>query len=178
MTVKAMINILKWFFERRRASVYRSFAVAGLLLAAGLNTLALGAEDVLSRQLPMADFSSAREALVESIEAEGLTVREVIPFNRMLERTAAALGKTGSPFVNVEIVQFCSSALSWQMLEEDVTQIALCPLSIVILLSHAEPDRVTLAWRSPGQATAGRRRAGELLQKLVERAVDIGQRRH
>lgn len=149
-----------------------------VLLLGLLGQASYAAEDVASREARVVDFATAREALVESIEAEGLKVREIIPFNSMLERTAASQGRSASPFVNVEIVQFCSSPISWQMLEEEASQIALCPLSIVIYMKKAEPEKVTLAWRLPGQNTPGRRNAGELLNKLVERAVDIAQRRH
>ena len=153
--------------------------LARLLLVCGLLSVlkASAADDVETRQIVDIDFPTAREALVESIELEGLKIREIIPFNQMLERTASGLGKAGSPFVNVEIVQFCSSPLSWQMLEEDASQMALCPLSIVLYMKRAEPGRVTLAWRLPGQTTAGRRGAENLLRKLAERAVEIGQRR-
>lgn len=151
----------------------------GLMLVLGcfLGVGACAADDVSTREMFVADFATAREALVESIEAEGLKVREIIPFNSMLERTAVSLGRTGSPFVNVEIVQFCSSPVSWLMLEEDASQMALCPLSIVIYMKRTEPGRVTLAWRQPGQGTPGRRSAEVLLRKLAERAVEIGQRR-
>jgi uncharacterized protein (DUF302 family) len=143
--------------------------VIGLLSGAG----AFAAEDVETREMVGVDFLAAHEALVESIELEGLKVREVIPFNQMLERTANALGRNDSPFAHVEIVQFCSTPLAWQMLEEDAGQMALCPLSIVLYMKRAEAGRVVLAWRLPGQATAGRREAEKLLRKLVERAVDI-----
>jgi len=148
-----------------------------LIFGIGLGAHVLAAEDVSTRQIQVADFATAREALVESIETEGLKVREIIPFNSMLERTAAGLGRPGSPFVNVEIVQFCSSPISWQMLEEDASQIALCPLSIVIYMKRAEPGVATLAWRLPGQQTPGRRNAEALLQKLAERAVEIVRQR-
>ena len=151
----------------------RLFLLCGFLLGSA----AFAAEDVETREMAGVDFPAAREALLESIELEGLKVGEIIPFNQMLERTAAGLGKAGSPFVNLEIVQFCSSLISWQMLEEDASQIALCPLSIVLYMKRAEPERVVLAWRLPGQSTAGRRAAEILLRKLAERAVEIGQRR-
>lgn len=148
-----------------------------LLVGIFLASAAGAAEDVATREIGGGDFATAREALVESIESEGLKVREIIPFNSMLERTAASLGRSGSPFVNVEIVQFCSSVLAWQMLEEDASQMALCPLSIVIYMKLAEPGKVMLAWRLPGQETPGRRNAGDLLQKLAERAVEIVRQR-
>jgi uncharacterized protein (DUF302 family) len=159
------------------APFFLFFRYSLLLVGVFLGMAAGAAEDVATRQMLVADFATAREALVESIENEGLKVREIIPFNSMLERTAASLGRPGSPFVNVEIVQFCSSPISWQMLEEDASQMALCPLSIVIYMKLAEPGKATLAWRLPGQDSPGRRNAGELLRKLAERAVEIAQRR-
>lgn len=129
------------------------------------------AADVTTTELVGGDFRSAREALVEAIEAEGLVVSAIIPFNAMLARTAVDLARGSSPFANAEIIQFCSTALAWQLLEEDVTQIGLCPLSISIFATTAEPDRVMLAYRSPGQATATRIRAENLLRRLVERSA-------
>lgn len=132
------------------------------------------AEGVVAERLPGADFASAHELLVDSIEAEGLTVRDVIPFNSMLKRTAPAFGHAGSPFADAEIVQFCSSAIAWQMLDEDVEQIALCPLSIAVFAraGAASAERgVTLVYRSPGQASAGRQAAGQLLRRLLDRVV-------
>lgn len=159
------------------APFFRFFGRLCLLCVCLLGAVVHAADDVEVRQVPAVDFAAVREALVESIEAEGLKVREIIPFNSMLERTAASLGRSASPFVNVEIVQFCSSPVSWQMLEEDASQVALCPLSIAIYMKKAAPGMVTLAWRPPGQTTPGRRHAGELLRKLAEQAVDIAQRR-
>jgi hypothetical protein len=168
-------NVSSHFYQAPcGAPFFRFLALLGLFLAVS----AFAADDVMIRQMAVADFQLAHEALVESIESEGLKVREVIPFNQMLERTAASQGRPGSPFVHAEIVQFCSTALSWQMLEEDATQIAMCPLSIAVFMKQSEQGKVTLAWRLPGAATAGRQKAGDLLRRLAERAVDIVQRRH
>lgn len=135
------------------------------------------AEDVSATVVVGSDFSSAREALVEAIEAEGLVVSAIIPFNAMLARTARDLAHGASPFANAEIVQFCSSLLAWQLLEEDVTQLALCPLSISIFMTTAEPGKVILAYRSPGQATAARIKAEKLLQKLLKRGAELARLR-
>lgn len=168
-------NIFSNFYRAPCGAPFFHFLAAlGLFLVSS----AFAADDVMIRQVAVVDFQLAHEALVESIESEGLKVREVIPFNQMLERTAASQGRPGSPFRNAEIVQFCSTALSWQLLDEDATQIALCPLSIAVFMRQAEPGTVTFAWRLPGATTAGRLQAGELLRRLAERAVDIVQRRH
>jgi hypothetical protein len=54
------------------------------------------------------DYRAAREALIESIESEGLVVGTVLPFGEMLVRTAP--DGAGSPFAAAEIVQFAAAA--------------------------------------------------------------------
>lgn len=132
---------------------------------------ASAADDIASVMLPGGNFQAARDALVESIEEEGLVVSAVIPFNDMLQRTAAASASSAvSPFVRAEIVQFCSSRIAWQLLAEDRAQIALCPLSISVQQTRETPAQVRLAWRLTGGSTPGRVAADALLERLVRRA--------
>lgn len=137
------------------------------------------ADDIVTKQVVGSDFQSASEALIEAIEAEGLVVSAKIPFNTMLERTAGAVARQASPFANVQIVQFCSSLLAWQLLEEESAQIVLCPLSITLyeLGGDAAKGEVYLAYRSPGQVTAGRIKVEKLLQRLVDRSTELARLR-
>lgn len=135
------------------------------------------ADDVSTTAVVNSDFSSAREALIESIEAEGLVVSAIIPFNSMLARTASALGKAGSPFAEAEIVQFCSARLARQLVEEDAAQIALCPLSIAVYSTQKIPGQITFAYRSPGRRSAGLVAASDLLERLLGRAVGLARLR-
>ena len=139
--------------------------------------LAFATDDVVSIPVVGSDFASAREALIEAIEAEGLVVSAIIPFNDMLARTAGDLEKTSSPFAQAAIIQFCSSILAWQLLEEEASQIALCPLSIAIYVRRAEPGQVTLTYRSPGNTTPGRVKAEKLLIRLVRRSAELARLR-
>ena len=145
-----------------------------LLVSIFFAVLASGyAEELVVRTPLQGDFAAAHEALVESIEAEGLVVGTVLPFNQMLERTADALDKSASPFVNAEIVQFCSSVLAWELVAEDPAQIALCPLSIAIYVEAGEPKKVTMAYRSPGRGSPGKAKADDLLRRLGLRAANL-----
>lgn len=129
------------------------------------------AEDIASVVVPGGDFQAVRDALIESIEEEGLVVSAVIPFNDMLQRTAAASASSAvSPFVRAEIVQFCSSRIAWQLLTEDRAQIALCPLSVSIQQTREAPGQVRLAWRGAGRSSPGRSAADALVERLVRRA--------
>jgi len=158
-----------------RAPLFFRLLLGGWLLLAGTGLRA--AEDVAVVPLPGSDFVSAREALVEAIEAEGLVVSAQIPFNRMLARTAEAVGQTASPYGDAEIIQFCSSGLAWQMVGEEAGQLALCPLSIAVYRTIAEPGQVFLAYRRPGTSSAARLRADELLRHLVVRAGELARLR-
>lgn len=158
------------FFLRR---VRRLLATLGCCICLG----AAAADDVASTVVAGGDFQSVHEALIEVIEGEGLVVSAVIPFNQMLARTAGDLGRAASPFAQAEIVQFCSSLLAWQLLEEDPDQIALCPLSIAVYTTAADAGRVTLAYRRPGPGSAGRGRAENLLRRLVDRSAELGRLR-
>lgn len=127
------------------------------------------------RTLAVADahVADVREAVIEAIESAGLVVSATVPFNRMLERTGEALGYGTNPYVEAEAVQFCSARLAWQLVTEDPSQLALCPMSIAIYATTAEPKVVRLAYRSPGPGTPGRQRGEQLLRELVEQAAEL-----
>src|SRR5574343_215130 len=112
------------------------------------------------------DFQSAREALYEVIEAEGLVVGSVLPFGKMLKRTGNG---PGNPYVDAEIIQFCSAGLAHRMVDEDAGQIVFCPLAIALYVTVADPGVVVMAYRAPGDTSPAKRLAGELLARLVER---------
>ncbi len=144
-----------------------------LSICLSLFSLAANADGgVLKRAIEGSDFDSAREALFEVIEAEGLVVGQVLPFAQMLERTGA-----GTNYRQAEIVQFCSAGLAHQMVNEDLGQIVFCPLAISLYVTVANPAVVVLAYRSPGKDTAARRQAGELLERLVGRAEKLAKLR-
>jgi uncharacterized protein (DUF302 family) len=141
------------------------------LLAGLLAGPAAAADDVVLRAVAGSDYRAAREALIESIESEGLVVGTPLPFGEMLVRTAP--DGAGSPFVAAEIVQFCSSGLAREMVGEAPEQLALCPLSVALYVLPGEAGKVFLAYRSPGAATPARVRAAELLQRVVDRAAGL-----
>src|SRR5574343_1322446 len=116
------------------------------------------AEDVVTQVLIGSDFKSAHDALIEAIEADGLVVSAMVPFNGMLIRTAKDLAQEASPFVEAEIIQFCSSVLAWQMIAEDPAQLSMCPLSIAIYATATESGKIMMAYRSPGRASVARAR--------------------
>ena len=159
VVVCALRGAFFWSLVGRALLVaFLAFALRGNAVAGDIHSLNLAA-----------DFTMARESVVEAIEGAGLVVTATIPFNQMLARTATDLGKSGSPYANAEIIQFCSARLAWQLVEEDAGQLALCPLSIAVY-SLAGESGARLSWRSPGRETPGRAQADDLLRDLVARA--------
>lgn len=134
--------------------------VSGFVLARGAV-----AGDIQSVELA-ADFALAHESVVEAIEGAGLVVTAIIPVNQMLVRTASDLGRVKSPYAEAETIQFCSARLAWLLVEEDVRQLTLCPLSLTI---HSLPDKPgsNLSYRSPGRETTARAQGDDLLRTLV-----------
>ena len=66
---------------------------------------------------------------------------------------------------------------AWQLLEEEAAQVALCPLSITLYQVAGEAGEMFLTYRSPGQSTAGRMKAEKLLQRLVDRSIELARLR-
>lgn len=133
--------------------------------------------DIEIRQVIGSDFRATHDALVEAIEGEGLVVGAVIPFKQMLVRTEASRADVDMPYGEAEIIQFCSSGLAWQMIGEQASQLALCPLSIAIYSDIGKAEHITISWRSPGRSTPGRSKADDLLRRLVERTVRLARLR-
>lgn len=145
-----------------------------LFIVLGFLVLAVGTargDDVRTLAVADASVADVREAVIEAIESAGLVVSATIPFNRMLERTGKALEYSSIPYVEAETVQFCSARLAWQLVMEDPGQLALCPMSISIYATTAEPKLVRLAYRSVGEGTPGRQHGEQLLRELVEHAA-------
>ena len=146
-----------------------------LLVLLSLNAWADG--DIVHRPMPSGDFTLAREAVIEAIEAEGLVLGTVLPIGDMLARTAPSLGKRGSPFVQAEIIQFCSAGLAWTLIEEMPAQLSLCPLSVALYAPAAQAGTVFIAFRPPSPTSPGRQAALDLLTRIVRQAQRLsGQR--
>lgn len=127
------------------------------------------AREIVTVDLPESQFSAARDALIESIETEGLVIGGELPIADMLARTRPAGAQ--SPYRQAVTVQFCSSLVAWQLVLEDVAQAALCPLA-VSLIESASAGRLAYVYRQPAPGSAGRQAAGELLRRIVARAAD------
>ena len=155
---------------RGRVSAWFSWHRLGVCLTLLIASWPLHtAAEVSSLSFVQADYASVREAVIEAIEGEGLVVGHVMAFNDMLVRTGPGIGKGASPFVQAEIIQFCSSQIAWQLIEEAPGQIALCPLSIALSERRQPKGLIVISWRTPTTSTPGQEQAGALLRRLQQR---------
>lgn len=153
---------------RQKSSHCFVAVLAGLLCGiAALPALAAGPATL---EIAPSDYARAREALVESIEDEGLVIASVSGFGAMLERTEPDLGHHGNIYRDAEVFAFCSVRIAARLALENPDNIALCPLSIGIYELKSRPGIVRIVYRAPGTASPGDRDALELLGRIAERA--------
>lgn len=82
-----------------------------------------------------------------AITDAGLVIEAVNHVGDMLERTKADVGSTVTLFTTAEVFNFCSAAVSREVMEADPLNIQHCPYAIFVM---EQPD-------TPGEITVGRR---------------------
>lgn len=159
---------------RRRARLPSLIAAA--LLAACWAVVAVAEPRIVHRVIEPSDFARASEALQDAIESQGLIPGPRSQFGEMLARTAPALGNPAPVFAQAEIFSFCSAQVSWALVLENPESIAYCPLHVALYTAPGAPGRVHLVYHDPGPATAGTRRASDLLHAIAEAAASQARR--
>ena len=114
------------------------------------------------------------EDVVENVKMaiidRGLLVSGTLHVSDMLNRTAPDLGFS-EVFVKAESVEFCSALISHKMAQAAPQNITICPFTIAVYVTTAEPGKVHLAYRLPvldgddGQVTA---EVVEMLDGIVQ----------
>jgi uncharacterized protein (DUF302 family) len=124
-----------------------------------------------------ARFDDVRDDLRAAIEAKGLVIDHQAHVGRMLDRTGADVGSAKPLYVDAQTLQFCSAVLSRRTMEADAANVVMCPYSIVVYATAAQPDRVVVAYRRPlrpGGSPASRaalREVDDLMDKIAREAV-------
>jgi uncharacterized protein (DUF302 family) len=120
-------------------------------------------------------WDDVKQQLVLAIENHGLVVNHESKVGEMLERTGKDLGAARQIYVRAEVLEFCSAALSRQVMEADPRMLALCPYGIGIYTLAGESDKVHLVYRRPrlddsAPAAPALRRVDQLLHDIVQEA--------
>ena len=126
-----------------------------------------------------AKFDELRDDLRLAIESKGLVIDYQSYVNRMLERTGKDVGSARKLYADAQAFVFCSAALSRKTMEADPANVALCPYSITVYETVAEPGKVYVSyrrpWRPDGSAAskAALAEVDKLLDGIVREALGI-----
>ena len=125
-------------------------ALLALSLAAAAATAGAREPDtgVTRYEVDAEDFAQALENLEFAVTGQGLVINNTMHIGEMLARTGEDLGHE-PVFGQAESVAFCSAQLTYRMLRADPRNITVCPYTISVYTTAAEPDRIYLAYRSP-----------------------------
>ena len=96
-----------------------------------------------------AKFDEVRDDLRLAIEGKGLVIDYHSFVNRMLERTGKDVGSARKLYADAQAFVFCSAALSRKTMEADPANASICPYSIMVYETAAEPGKVTVSYRRP-----------------------------
>ena len=113
-------------------------------------------------------FDNVTFAVEGAIVGAGLVIDHVSHTGEMLERTRADVGSDKVLFTQADIFSFCSSTVSRQVMEADLSNVQNCPYGIFV---YETPDR-------PGHVVVGHRAydgsmkpVDDLLRSIVAEAV-------
>ncbi|MEW8506340.1 MAG: DUF302 domain-containing protein [Candidatus Thiodiazotropha sp.] len=118
-------------------------------------------------------FEDVVENIKMAIIDQGLLVSGTLHVSDMLNRTAPDLGYK-EIFAKAESVEFCSAVISHKMAQAAPENIAICPFTIAVYQTHADPGHVYLSYRAPVLAGGGDEVTEEivtLLEEIIEDSI-------
>jgi len=123
--------------------------MAFALLAAGAAAAQAAEPNPVVAYSKKAKFEDVRDDLKLAIEGKGLVIDYQSYVNRMLERTGKDVGSAKKLYADAQAFVFCSAALSRKTMEADAANLSLCPYSIAVYATAADPGTVVVSYRRP-----------------------------
>lgn len=111
------------------------------------------------------DFADVRDNLELAIIDQGLVINNVMHIGEMLARTGADLGYK-QLYLQADSLSFCSARLSYLMMQIDPRNIAVCPYTISVYVTVAEPEKVYVSYQIPDLSGDGDEFAAKITQLL------------
>ncbi len=106
-----------------------------------------------------------------AVTERGLSFSEPLHIGEMLQRTAPDLGIEQQVYQQAEVVTFCSAQLTHELVHAHPLNMGVCPLSVMVFQTVAEPAQVTVAYRLPVLLNA----SAELQQRITNLLDGIAQ---
>lgn len=122
------------------------------------------------------NFEHIKERVLFAVENRGLVLNYTAHIGAMLERTGKDIGRPHAIYREAQMLEFCSAAVSRDMMEADPRNIVFCPYSIAIYTLPQAPGKVYVAYRKPPAAGSARsakalRAVGKLLDDIAREAL-------
>ena len=151
--------------------------VTGRIIATGLlGMFCLSAHATQFNTLQSSEsYADVLENIKEAIIGRGLNISNVLSASDMLNRTGHDLGYDKNVFKHAETVEFCSAALSHQLVSINPDNMVLCPFTISVYQLSEDSDKVHVTYRTP---EAGKESAevinkvDQLIKSIVEEATE------
>ncbi|MGF1547862.1 MAG: DUF302 domain-containing protein [Thiotrichales bacterium] len=117
-------------------------------------------------------FTSAKSDLLLAIEGRGLVVSYTSHAQEMLERTADAAGAKQPVYDKAEIVLFCKSDLSHQLVAANPHHIVACPYAIAVYNLHGQAATTYISYREPAGNEPAFQAIDTLLEEIAREAAE------
>lgn len=144
----------------------RSLSLSGLLMVLLIAaSMPAQAEAWRTAQSTKGSFADTHDAVVMAIENRGLVLNYTGHISEMLDRTGSDLGHSRRIYEQAVVLEFCSAALSRQMMEADPHEIVNCPFTIAVYSLAGQPDTTWVGYRKADGKSAA------LLEKLLQDIV-------
>jgi uncharacterized protein (DUF302 family) len=95
------------------------------------------------------DYETVKLNLEAAIVERGFSISNTLHISDMLDRTGKDLGYPKPVYMKAESMAFCSALWSHRLVRDNPANIIICPFTIVLYNTIAEPDKVYVAFRKP-----------------------------
>lgn len=147
----------------------RSMVLMGLLLIWMGCALAGGEPRQDEQKVRIHTTEETYEDVIENIKMaiidRGMLVSGTLHISDMLNRTGPDLGFP-DVFEKAESIEFCSALVSHKMAQVAPENVVICPFTIAVYVTKAEPEAVYVAYRLPRLAGDAGQVTGEILEMM------------
>jgi uncharacterized protein (DUF302 family) len=147
----------------------KRWVILGLLLLIWTGCALAGGDPMQEEKVRIYTSEESFEDVVENIKLavidRGMLVSGTLHISEMLNRTGPDLGFP-DVFLKAESVEFCSALISHKMAQVAAQNVVICPFTIAVYVSRAQPKQVFVAYRVPRLAGKADEVTGEILQML------------
>ncbi len=153
------------------------FTAAVLMLGLSVGGANADSDGVIVHRVVEAEYEDVLFDLNEALTNKGLVKNYTAHVADMLNRTAKDVGATKTIYKKGDVVEFCSATLSRAAMEADPRNMALCPYSMFVYETAANPGKIVVGYRKViGSSSAASKAAladvNKLLSDMLNEIVD------